>query len=57
MLSEIVLYEKDPFHVKKPECPARKSGAPLKGGDEWIRGLFLWKQPRAGARGSLLQAG
>jgi len=25
--------------VKKPECPARKSG------DEWPKWLFLWKKP------------
>jgi hypothetical protein len=34
------------FYVKKPECPAQKSG------DEWPKRLFLWKKPRAQARGS-----
>jgi hypothetical protein len=32
-------------HVKKPGCPARKSG------DEWPKWLFLWKKPRAEAQG------
>jgi hypothetical protein len=36
-------------YVKKPECPARKSG------DEWPKWLFLWKKPRAEARGSSLK--
>jgi hypothetical protein len=27
----------------------------LKGGDEWPEALFLWKKPRAGARGSSLK--
>jgi hypothetical protein len=33
------------FYVKKPECPARKSGPTLKGGDKWPSGIEAAEPP------------